>query len=153
MKDQYLRDMKIPNPMVLIASGIVQYIEYESRTPERFGPIERKITLELGRDFGRYYQSLIPKCIKTVEQSYPTHITIVRGGLEPIANMNAWEKYQQKEVFFYYLPIIRYYSNIYYLDVFCKEFCDIREELGLTPYRNGYKSFHISIANDKFLNQ
>lgn len=151
MKPQYLRDMETPNPMVLIASGAVQYAEYDSREPDRFGPVERKVTLELGRDFGDYYQSLIPKCIKTIKQSYPTHITIVRGGLEPIQNMEAWKKYEGKEIYFYYMPMFRYYENVYCLDVFSKELCDIRTELGLTPYRRGYKKFHITIANDKFL--
>ena len=151
MKNQYLRDMEIPNPMVIVASWTVSYSEYESREPERFGPIERKITLELGRDFGDYYRSLIPKCIKTSRQAYPSHITIVRGGIEPIPNMEFWEKYQGKEIPFYYLPLVRYYANVYVLDVFSKDLCDIREELGLGPYRRGYRRFHVTIANDKFL--
>ena len=153
MKNQYLREMEIPNPMVLISSGTVQYTEYKSREPERFGPIERKITLELGRDFGNYYQSLIPKCIKTVKQSYPTHITIVRGGIEPIINMEAWGKYKDKEISFYYMPMFRYYKNVYVLDAFSQELNDIRVELGLAPYRKGYRRFHITIANDKFLRE
>lgn len=143
--------METPNPMLLLASGFVSYEEYESRQPERFGPIERKVTLELGRDFGDYYQSLIPKCIKTIKQKYPSHITIVRGGIEPINNMDSWKKYEGKEIYFYYFPKIRYYANVYSIDVFCKELCDIREELGLTPYREGYRRFHVTIANDKFL--
>ena len=153
MKAQYLRDMGTPNPMVLVASGTVQYTEYDSREPERFGPIERKVTLELGRDFANYYRSLIPKCIKTQAQAYDAHITIVRGGLEPIVNMEAWGKYQDKEIFFYYLPMFRYYKNVYVLDAFSKELNDIRLELGLTQWRQGYRRFHITVANDKFLRE
>lgn len=145
--------METPNPMVIMASGVVQYTEYESRQPERFGPVERKVALELGRDFGDYYQSLIPKCIKTVKQSYSTHITIVRGGIEPIENMEVWGKYEGKEIYFYYLPLLRYYQNVYTLDAFSKELNDIRVELGLTPFRQGYRRFHITIANDKFLRE
>lgn len=152
MKCDYLKQMETPNPMVLYASGVVQYSEYNSREPERFGSVERKITLELGRDFSDYYRSLIPKCIKTQKQAYPAHITIVRGGLEPIKNMDYWGKYEGKEIYFYYFLSLRYYYNVYCLDVFCKEFCDIRVELGLPEYRIGYKRFHVTIANDKFLN-
>lgn len=151
MEFQYLQEMKTPNPMVVIASGVVRYTEYKSRNPERFGPIERKVTLELGRDFGEYYRSLIPKCIKTQAQAYDAHVTIVRGGLEPIVNMEAWGKHEGKEIFFYYLPNVRYYANVYVLDVFCKELNDIRLELGITQWRQGYKRFHVTIANDKFL--
>lgn len=145
--------METPNPMVLVASGTVAYTEYDSREPERFGPVERKITLELGRDFGDYYQSLIPKCIKTVKQAYPSHVTIVRGGIEKITNTEAWGKYEGKEIAFYYLPLVRYYNNVYVLDVFSKELCDMRVELGLGPHRRGYRRFHITIANDKFLRE
>ena len=49
--------METPNPMVLIASGVLSYTEYASKEPQRFGDIERKVTLELGRDFGDYYRS------------------------------------------------------------------------------------------------
>jgi len=151
MYDKYLQEMEIPNPMVAIASGVVAYTEYESRQPERFGKIERKISLEIGRDFGDYYISLMPKCIPKQRQSYPSHITIVRGGIEPIPDMTAWEKYIGKEIFFYYLPMFRYYDNVFSLDVFSKELCDMRVELGLPMFRKGYRRFHVTVANDKFL--
>jgi len=153
MYSEYLKEMEVPNPMVVAASGVVVYTEYESRQPERFGKTEREVTLELGRDFGDFYRSLIPKCIKTVKQSYPSHVTIVRGGLEPILDMTAWEKYNGKEIYFYYMPLFRYYQNVFVLDVFSKDLSDIRIGLGLPAHRKGYRRFHVTVANNKFLRE
>ena len=114
-----------------------------------------RLTVELERDFGRYYHSLIPKYKNTKPQKYNSHISVIRHEIPP--NLEAWEKYQGESVGFKYDTIIRNGEVYYWLDVVSKELEDIRAELGLFRpplypelVPDGYVNlFHITIGNIK----
>lgn len=114
-----------------------------------------RLTVELDKDFGKYYYSLIPKYKNANRQKYNPHISVIRHETPP--NLDVWGKYQGKRIVFQYDTIIRTCPVYYWLDVICKELEDIRSELGLFkppmyPHLvpEGYdKLFHITIGNNK----
>lgn len=103
----------------------------------------------LPHDFGNYYYSLIPKAKCAQRQMYAAHITVVRKGIERVPNMDAWNKYDGKNVDIYYdLPIVS--NGIYFwLDAYSEDIEDIRVELGMPRIREPFDCFHITVGNLK----
>lgn len=114
---------------------------------------EDRLVLEIEKDFGRYYRSLIPKWVGANGLRYAPHVTIVRTGKEVPAIKEHWGKYQGEIVSFFYDPIIQNGEVYFWLNVFCKRFEQIRKELGLPvesiytlPPEGFQKCFHTTIA-------
>lgn len=110
---------------------------------------EFKITLTVDPEIVNYYFSLIPKCKYANKQKHKPHITVVRSHRENIKNFEFWSKYTNEVIDFYYCGKIEFSSPYFYINVDSKRLCEIREELGLTPYRFSDSKFHITIANIK----
>ncbi len=112
------------------------------------------LRVEVDPEIVRYYRSLIPRSIKTNPQAYSPHISVVRKEIVP--NMTAWRKYEGKEIVFFYSNIICFGDVYVWLNVFCSELEDIREELGLSrsseitrPPTGWDWTFHTTIGNFK----
>lgn len=115
-----------------------------------------RLVIDIDPEFGKYYRALIPKWFKVNKPKWPIHITIVRGIYEQPNNLNNWNKYQGQEIKFKYEPIIYMDKKYYWLNIWCIELENIREELGLpniskwTLPPSGFKKcFHMTIANKK----
>jgi len=85
---------------------------------------------------------------------YPAHVSIVRKEIPP--NLNAWGKYENQEVEFFYSPLIHSGTMYYWINVFSVELEKIRGELGLRvdapfyqPPEGFAKTFHMTIGNIK----
>jgi hypothetical protein len=114
----------------------------------RYGPDIRAI-VEIDRNIGKYYRSLIPKyCFVRVPMYHP-HITVVRLKKESPSNLVNWGKYEGELIEFEYSGIIKFDGKYYYLDAYSDRIGKIREELGLSFYRMGFDSYHITIGNAK----
>lgn len=115
-----------------------------------------KCSLEVSKDFGDYYFSLIPKYYYANRPRYKPHITIVRSGIETIKeNYGMWDG---MKVPFVYEPTIKldrknYFGEVdntyFLLDCFSLYIGLLREHLGLTWFRKGFNSYHLTIANLK----
>lgn len=123
---------------------------------EKGNVYQYKLALYIDREISRYYRSLIPKWIKPNSQMYPPHVSVVRN--EVPLNLDAWGKYENEPIKFYYENIVRFGKVYCWLNVFCKRLEDIRLELGLpvdsqyTLPPEGYvKCFHSTIGNFKEL--
>lgn len=108
-----------------------------------------KLILLIDREIVNYYYSLIPKYYYPNRQFYPPHITVVRCRIEKPANLDFWGKYQGEELQFSYNSVIEYVEPYFYINCWSPKLCKIRQELGLLPFRQGFNSFHFSIANLK----
>lgn len=113
-----------------------------------------KVFVDVDQGLSDYYRSLIPKHIVTNRPMYPAHVSVVRR--EVPQKMEAWEKYEGKEIEFLYDPTINIGSVYCWLDVFCQELEEIRVELGLSvdseitrPPEGFKRCFHCTIANFK----
>jgi hypothetical protein len=116
-----------------------------------------RLTVEIDEELANYYRSLIPKYFPYLKPRWPSHITVVRTEKETPVNREHWGKYHGQEIEFQYDPIIRSGKMYYWLNIWCVELENIREELGLpvvsmfTLPPAGYtKCFHCTIANMKF---
>ena len=104
----------------------------------------------IDREVARYYRSLIPAYHYVSPQKYSTHVTVVRKLKEVVdTDHDSWRKYEGISIPIYYEQVIRYGVEYYWLDAFSPALCAIRRELGLSPYREGYDKFHITIGNSK----
>lgn len=115
-----------------------------------------RLVVRVEQDLADYYRSLIPKWMDVQRPRWPAHITVVRQEFETPVHKNHWWKYNNKPIDFLYEPKIHQGELYYWLNVYCVELENIREELGL-PYRSRYtqppkgfkKFFHCTIANKK----
>lgn len=106
-----------------------------------------KCSLDIDRDFGNYYFSLIPKYYYPRRPLYQSHITIVRSRIETIKkNYGMWNNMR---IPFVYLPIIRQGGKYFWIDCFSLHVGLLRQELGLSWFRPGFHSYHLTIANIK----
>ena len=87
---------------------------------------------------------------------YPAHVSVVRKEVPP--NLEAWGKYENKEVEFYYSPLIHSGTMYYWINVFSVDLEKIRQELGLRvdapfyqPPEGFAKTFHMTLGNIKNL--
>ena len=129
---------------MFLSTGILQY----STNPY-------KLIVLIDQNIIDYYRSLFPKYIeKPSRQKYPAHISVVRKEIPK--NIDLWEKYEGKEIEFFYSPIIQQNNIYYWLNVFSVPLEEIRLELGLVvdslffqPPNGFKKTFHITIGNTK----
>jgi hypothetical protein len=114
-----------------------------------------KLIVEVDQGISDYYRSTIPKYFKTNKQLYPAHISVVRKEIPP--NLDAWNKYQDKEIEFYYEHYVYSDNTYWWINIFCNELEFIRQELGLpiasgiTRSPDGKHKFHMTIGNTKGL--
>lgn len=102
--------------------------------------------VELGRDFGDYYRSLIPKSYKVKPTKYPAHITVVRKDIEKWKNNWGYREYGK--IWFTYTLNFSFENPYYYLNCWSDDISQIREKLGLPKYRMN-DCYHITIGNIK----
>ena len=111
------------------------------------------VVVELSRDFGNYYYSLIPKYKKKQPQKHKCHVTIVRKGIETPTTMENWGIYDGQTIPFLYSPIINSGQKYYFLDCYSVFIGLIRNMLGLPHFRQstyvGFDCYHITIGNKK----
>ena len=113
-----------------------------------------KLIVEVDQSIADYYRALCPKWLKIKPQKYGAHISVVRNEVPP--NIQYWNKYEGKDIKFFYENFI-YGGQVYYwLNVFCTELEDVRAELGLAvtseytrPPEGFLKCFHMTIGNVK----
>lgn len=120
-----------------------------------------KLIVEVDPEIGAYYRSLLPKAYCAKPGKYPTHITVVRTGRDKPSNWEAWKKYQNQTVFFYYEPGVIIGPTYFWLRVLSKQLEEVRLELGLDLWKApatqlfpspplGFRHyFHITIGNNK----
>ena len=129
------------------ATGIVHYDKFEG---------EYRLVIKVNQEISNYYFSLIPKYYKVNRPRWPAHITLVRSGKEVPKNMAFWGVYEGKRIPFLYDPEIKSGTMYYWLNIWCKQFENMRFELGLPvvsqyamPPLGFVKCFHCTIANIK----
>jgi hypothetical protein len=115
-----------------------------------------RAVVEIDQGIADYYRSLIPKYMTANKQSWPSHITVVRTGVEYPLHMNHWRAYHNEVVDFIYSSVIHMDGHYYWLNCFSRRIDEIRSELGLTIKSrvtippDGYsKCYHITLANRK----
>lgn len=139
--------------MFHISSGVLRYSQ---GAPYR-------LAVEMDDDLGAYYRALMPKYLRITHGRYPTHITVVRVGVDEPKHLEHWGKYEGEKVEFLYEPTVTHGKTYYWLRVLSKRLEEIRLELGLGLERSktvtdashddppeGYiKFFHCTIGNNK----
>ena len=103
--------------------------------------------VELCKDFGPYYYSLIPKYRCANPQRYKAHVTVVRKFEAPN------ELFQQKlfegaSFFLDYSPKVWYSYPYYFLECQSVHIEQLRTIYGLKPHRFD-NCYHITIGNNK----
>ena len=103
-----------------------------------------------------FYRNLIPDYYNVKPQKAPAHITVVRKGKETPTNMEFWGKHEGKIITFKYKTEIKSDNTYYWLDAYSDDIGSIREELGLTFYRDDtlfggskHNEYHITLGNIK----
>lgn len=128
---------------------------FQSTATVKYGPGLKAIAI-IDQNIASYYRSLIPLYYYAQPQLYQAHITIVRLNKETPANLDLWGKYDGKIINFQYDPTIQYDGKYFFLNAQSKDIGDIREELGMTRFRDDRpfggllrSEYHITIANTK----
>lgn len=98
-----------------------------------------------------YYFSLIPKYYNVQKQAWPPHITVVRRAIETPKNQQFWKKHDGQEVEFQYTSEVHTCGLYFWLNVISEDISLIREELGLSRYRELFSSYHLTLGNRKIL--
>ena len=118
-------------------------VKYQGKL--RYG--NRHVVVDLDKEFGDYYYSLIPKYREVQKQKYPSHITVVRSF--EIPDRKNWGFWDGKIIRFKYDNTIQFNGLYYYLDVWGGVIGFVRKVLGLKRYRSGKDRYHITIGNVK----
>jgi len=113
----------------------------------KYGPGLKAVVL-IDPEIAKYSLALIPKYKNIQPQKYSAHITVVRLEKET-PQIEFWGKHEGEKVPFEYDAAIKSDGIYYFLDAYSKRIGDIREELGLSRYRVGFRSYHISLGNIK----
>ena len=128
---------------------------HESKATIKYGP-DLQIVALIDEAICQYYRALIPKYYYPRPPMHKPHITVVRLKKEMPINLEFWNKYEGKEISFSYSPLVNFSGKYFWLDAQSQEIGDIREELGMSRYRDDgiyqgkvYNSYHITIANVK----
>ncbi len=112
-----------------------------------------KLILEVDPGIGHLYRRLIPAYLNVRQPMWPAHISIVRKRTPP--NMEAWGRYEGKQVEFQYESYVYNDELYYWLNCYSEELEAIRVELGLKPYGDvsvspcGSHRFHCTVGNLK----
>lgn len=96
-----------------------------------------------------FYRSLIPKAYRPKPQMWPAHITVSRKNIEKPKRLDVWKKYDGQSVKFTYSNEIHSDGLYYWLNVWSDSIGRIREELGLSFYREPFTVFHLTLGNMK----
>lgn len=96
-----------------------------------------------------YYRSLMPKHVRIDSQAYAPHITVVRSRFES-PNAGIWGAHEGELVPFTYVNEVFEDYFYFWLDAYSERITEIRQELGLPPYREGRDRHHISLGNHKY---
>jgi hypothetical protein len=107
-----------------------------------------KLILQIDKGLVDYYFSLIPKYYPKQRQKFFAKITVVRTNVER-PDPKHWRKYEGERVTFTYDPYIYLDNDYWLLKAYSHRLCEIRRQLGLPSYRYPYQFFHITIANQK----
>jgi hypothetical protein len=128
---------------------------YQSSGVLKYGPGLRAIVL-IDQGISDFYRSLIPKYYNVKPQKHRAHITVVRNNKETPTKLEFWEKYQGQKISFFYCNDIQTDGTYFWLNVQSEEIGNIREELGLSRFRDDRQfggflrnEYHITIANVK----
>lgn len=119
------------------------------------GDFGYKLIVEVDKGISDYSKSLIPKWIKVNSQRYRPHISVVRK--ETPLNLQYWNKYEGREIEFYWDSRVQIGEVYCWLNVFSSELEEIRIELGLPesseytrpPSPQFYRCFHTTLGNFK----
>lgn len=112
-----------------------------------------KLIVEVDPEISAYYRSLIPRYYRVSRQRYAPHISVIRD--EKVLYPDEWEKFQGKEIVFWYSGIIHNDDTYFWLEANSWDLQDIRVKLGLTSTSritrspDGSHSFHITLGNLK----
>ncbi len=115
----------------------------------------RRCVVPIDDGIARFYRALIPKSQKWLRPKYAAHITVVRTGLETVAD-DVWGYGEGMDITFTYDPYVWIGYKYIFLDVHSKDLEDVRENLGLDRLRIPHPAyecrpcFHTTIANMKF---
>ena len=113
-------------------------------------PEEGKAILEIDQDICSYYRSMVPKHEPNPKSSmFPCHITAIRIGKEIVVDQEAWAKHDGEQVPFEYENEVGFDGTSYFLRAYSPRLEEIRQELGMSPIREGKSEFHITIGNVK----
>jgi len=101
-------------------------------------------------EIAKYYQHIIYLWDRRLKLNHPmhgAHITIIAGKYEDVSNHPNWKKYHNHKIEFEYSVDIGTNGCYFWLPVKCKQFEDIRVELGLSPTIP--YPWHLTIGNSK----
>lgn len=101
-------------------------------------------------ELARYYRELIRSyspSTKVQPSKHGSHITVIAGKYEPHHKNEFWKKYDGNSVIFQYSTEIQTDGTYFWLPVVCKEFENLRIELGLAPIIP--IPWHLTIGNLK----
>jgi hypothetical protein len=108
------------------------------------------LILECDEELARYYRQLVHLYYRSIVLQKPmhgSHITIIAGKYENAPYRQYWKKYDGQQVKFEYDPHINTDNEYFWLTVNCKEFENVRVELGLNPIIP--IPWHLTIGNLK----
>ncbi len=99
----------------------------------------------IDKEMPKYYRSFIPRYYSLQGISYAPHVTVVRLDIEQPNTVN-WAKYEGEQIVIDYENIIRHDDKHWWIDVYSERIGEIRQELGLGKFREGYRRYHLTIA-------
>ena len=108
-----------------------------------------KIIATIDSGIGDYYYSLIPLSFVARRPLYGNKITVVRSPPIETFDYEKGMEFDNKTVEIEYDGCLQYQQPYFYLDCWSKDIEEIRKSLGLTRFRNGFSSYHITIGNVK----
>jgi hypothetical protein len=80
--------------------------------------------------------------VKTTRPAWGSHVSLIRN--EHIYKRDCWKKHNGAKVEFEYIPFVHDNGRHFWLKCFCKQFQDIREELGLL--KQPPVPFHLTVG-------
>jgi len=102
----------------------------------RYHYYNRWLMVDCCEEMAAFYRNLVFRWSPIIRLQRPlhgSHITVIAGKYEPNHDERYWKKYDGHSVLFEYSPEIESDGTYFWLPVFCKEFENVRVELGLTP--------------------
>lgn len=102
----------------------------------------------IDQDIVDYYLSLIPPYLYVNRGRYDAHLTIVRKDIE-LPNYDNWGYRNNDIITIDYDPVVYTDGTYYWLDAKSLDCVDIRKNLGLPGFRDGFDCYHITIGNTK----
>lgn len=108
-----------------------------------------KITAQIDCGICDLYYHMIPAHFVARRPLYGNKITVVRSPPKEKFDLNKAIKFANRTIEFEYDGFINYQQPYFYIDCWSPEISEIRKLLGLPKFRNGFKSYHITIGNVK----